>query len=525
MSALANERGRGVHAALFFLILALGLALRFWELDKRSLWHDEGHSLAFVRLPAREMTRALAFDDHPPLYYWALRAWMAAGEGVGWGRLFSALCSFATLPVAYALARGLAGRGAALGAMALLAVSPQAVYYGQELRMYALQSLFTTAMMALGLAALRRPSAARIGSTIVFGVLACYTHYFSALFLLGFLAVLPWAGREGEPDAGRGAVRAALGAVLAAALYLPWLPTAMSHVLVNSLRGLKAAAPAPSPDVAFLERALETSLGFVPAFPFDSWVLASPGALSQVRHWTAMVFSGALLAFFLLGLLRLRCEPRAKAFLAAFLVIPWLLAAAFQACGGRFYPRFVVPMLPLGFACAAAGIGAFAQRWRRWGAAAAVAMGAVMLASTTAMLGSDIRDVSRDMAAELARLRAEFRGRPAGGAPVLHAQAHSFWTLMGYDPTPGRHRFLAGPQTPALARLMYGRAVQIRPAELAHYDELWVAYSEWGPGPPQLRRRIEPLWFGEGWRVDLSVAAARYNKRMQLVLYSRIQRK
>ncbi|MCX7011832.1 MAG: glycosyltransferase family 39 protein [Candidatus Sumerlaeota bacterium] len=544
-----NRRARIIHAALFALILAAGAALRVWGIDARSLWHDEGYSLAFVRLGAGAMNHALAFDVHPPLYYWLLRFWMLLGHSVTWARLFSALCSAATLPVAYALARSLAGPRIALGAMAFLAISPQAIYYGQELRMYSLQALLIAAMMVFGLAALRRPDPWRIGATLVCGVAATYTHYFSAPFLIGFLIVLAFVRRDGEPDVGRAMVRAAVSALVSTLLYLPWLYTAMGHVLINSFHGLRSAEQTPSlnPTVDFLNRALETSLGFIPAFPFDHWLFPSPAALAAVRQWTALGFAGALFLLFLLGLARLRAAPGARPFFAAFLVIPWLLALAFMSVGGRFYPRFVLPMLPLGFACAAQGIASLPPRfgvrpsgrmkrieaekplrpegripnlgrWIRWVVSAAV--GAVLLSSSIASLRVDIRDVSRNIARDLDRARVELNAE-AAAAPVLHAGAHSFWTLMGYDPTPGRHRLLDTPLAPALARLVYGRSILVRGSDLKQWSAVWVAYSEWGPGPPRLRQEIERRWFGEGWRVVESLSAARYNKRMEAVLYER----
>ena len=56
-----------------FLILLLGVALRFYHNLDISMWHDEAFSALMVRHPWHEMFVRLGLDVHPPAYYAVLR--------------------------------------------------------------------------------------------------------------------------------------------------------------------------------------------------------------------------------------------------------------------------------------------------------------------------------------------------------------------------------------------------------------------------------------------------------------------
>jgi 4-amino-4-deoxy-L-arabinose transferase-like glycosyltransferase len=516
---LRNSRlqSRYIEWALFVLILATGAALRLWNIGERSLWLDEGISLGFIGTPIGEMNRLLTLDVHPPLYYWALRGWMAVGEGVTWGRLLSALLSIATLPVAYAFGRLLAGRGAVLIGMGLLAVAPMGAHYGQELRMYALQSLLTTGMMATGLLAIRRPSNWRIAGSVVLGVAACYTHYFSAVFLIGFLAVLPWVKTEGEKGYGCSTVRAAVFALFAAVLYWPWLSTAIAHVFANSFAGMHAAAAPGSSWVDFQQRMIEALLGLMPSFPL-SHHLPSSMAGSSVKLTVAQATLIVLFVLLLTGLAALRRKQDSRLGLAAFLGIPVLLLAAYEMCGGRMYARLLLPLLPIGFVCAGAGLLAIRHRGLKW--FAGVLVGSVLLASSVSAGRYDLRDVTRDFAGQISMdsQLSETLSRPP--IPVLHADVKSFWPMRAYDSVPSRHKLLSGPDAPALPRLVCGGEVMARAGFLDDHECVFVIYLEW-TFDPKLREQTEKTWFQSGWQEVDSQRVRRAIKSGELVLYRR----
>jgi hypothetical protein len=149
-------------------------------------------------------------ENTPPLWYvlaWADSRVLGTGEVAL--RLPSALAGIATVPVAWAIGRELAGRRAAVLCAALVAVNPLFVWYSQEARAYGLFVLTVALAMLCFLRAERWPiltdrSSANMAAFAVTGVLALLTFYF-AVFLLIPMAM--WLLRD------RSRRRAALPAI------------------------------------------------------------------------------------------------------------------------------------------------------------------------------------------------------------------------------------------------------------------------------------------------------------------------
>lgn len=204
------------------LVVVLGVLSRLWTSSE--LWLDESLSLGIASLPLEEGYQALRRDGSPPAYYLVLHGWIALfGTGEVAVRSLSVLTSLAALPLVWVAGRRLGGRPAAAAALLLLAVSPFAVRYATETRMYALVQLLTAAGAVLLLRALERPSPARLAPvSLAAGVLAL-THYW-ALFLLAATGLLLLALAVRGPDrrAGR---RTLLALCAGGLLFLPWLPT------------------------------------------------------------------------------------------------------------------------------------------------------------------------------------------------------------------------------------------------------------------------------------------------------------
>ena len=151
-------------------------------------------------------------ENTPPLWY--VLAWADArvlGTGEVALRLLSALAGIATVPVAWAIGRELAGRrAAAIAARRWSPSNPLFVWYSQEARAYALFVLLAAARDAVLPA---RPSAsrrrARMAAFALSGSLALLSHYF-AVFLLDrrwslWLLLRDRARRRAALPRGRGA--------------------------------------------------------------------------------------------------------------------------------------------------------------------------------------------------------------------------------------------------------------------------------------------------------------------------------
>lgn len=229
---LATTSGWGRWRVPFWALvsgaLLAGLVLRF--VTRSPLWLDEALSVNIARLPIGQIPDALRHDGHPPLYYVLLHGWMDAfGEGDVAVRTFSGLWSLALFPLVWVAARRIGGSRVAVYAVALLALSPFAIRYGTETRMYAMVSVLALSGWLLADDALaRRPTPARLaGITVVVGALL-WTHYWAIWFLvaagLALLVHLWRARRTGRPDAVRATYLVIAAMVVGGLTFVPWLP-------------------------------------------------------------------------------------------------------------------------------------------------------------------------------------------------------------------------------------------------------------------------------------------------------------
>ncbi len=172
------------HWVLFWVILGVGLSLRFHALDRQSLWDDEMSTRKSTYLPiAVWPAHFRTYEAHPPLYFLQLKGWEKFfGSTLRSQRANAALWGSIGLVLLFALGRRLYGVGAALAAMALLAVSPYHLAYSQEMRPYAMA-------ITLGLGgflAVRRGARASLLITIF--VAECFTHYWGAFMVVAQVA-------------------------------------------------------------------------------------------------------------------------------------------------------------------------------------------------------------------------------------------------------------------------------------------------------------------------------------------------
>lgn len=177
--------------------LVVAAALRFTTIGEQSLWYDEAFTPVHVLHASLGATLAAVahHENTPPLWYVLIWAWSRVfGLGAVALRFPSGLAGVATVPVAWAIARELAGRrrGSTRGADVcawIVAVNPLFVWYSQEARAYALFVLLASVAMLCFLRAEREPTPGRLAQFAIAGSLALLSHYFAA-FLLAPMALL-----------------------------------------------------------------------------------------------------------------------------------------------------------------------------------------------------------------------------------------------------------------------------------------------------------------------------------------------
>src|SRR5207244_2969848 len=144
-------------------------------------------------LPLGDIPAALRHDGHPPLYYFLLHGWMTLfGEGDTAVRALSGVFSVAALPLAWFAGRRVGGRTTAWAFVALLALSPFAIRYGTETRMYSMVMLFVLAGYLLVTNALERTSHARLAGIALLTGALLLSRYWALWFITATLLVLAW---------------------------------------------------------------------------------------------------------------------------------------------------------------------------------------------------------------------------------------------------------------------------------------------------------------------------------------------
>ncbi|MFG2042824.1 glycosyltransferase family 39 protein [Dactylosporangium sp. NPDC048998] len=353
------------------VIVAVGALLRLVPL--RSVWLDEAISIGQARLPYLTMLHDLrSADVHPPL--WGSVLWLdirVFGEGPLAVRVPSLIVGILSIPLVYLVARELYDRRAGVAAALLTAVSPIAVWYSAEARMYAFY-IFWSLLAVLGQArALRRGRWPDWGLFAVASAGLVYTHYFSILQLCAqhmvFAAIVIRRRLKRDRTARRLLAGWLPATAVTLALLLPLMPYAAEQVgnFIGSSDGASASnAPSGGDSQHFV------SLYVIMAnLVWAMWGYHSDAAMEQlVALWPV----GMLVILLLLG----RGRSRSTALLVSLVVVPFALAYLLGSKQRTFFElRYFISVLPPLLILTARA----ATSWLRTAKARATAIAAIAL--------------------------------------------------------------------------------------------------------------------------------------------------
>jgi hypothetical protein len=213
-------RRRDWAAAGIVAVVVIGIALRF--LSRGSLWLDEAQSVAIAREPLGHLAQGLRHDGAPPLYYVLLHGWMLLfGTSTFAVRSLSAIPAVLALPAVLRLGRRVGGDAVGIASVVLLAISPFAVRYAVETRMYSLLLLLGVLGAHAVLSVHRhRSKRAAVGVAVVAAAML-YTHYYAVFVLTVVGAGELWFGWRRRD---RAALTVVGSIVVGSLTFLPWLP-------------------------------------------------------------------------------------------------------------------------------------------------------------------------------------------------------------------------------------------------------------------------------------------------------------
>jgi 4-amino-4-deoxy-L-arabinose transferase-like glycosyltransferase len=333
-----ERRPRGGALAIVLVCLVLGIVLRFTGLSVQSMWYDEGYT-AWIS-SADNTIELLKADRHPPLTFLAFGLWSRLfGSDDAVLRVLPALVSSISLVLFAALARRLLAPRAATIAVALYAVSPFAIWIGQEVRMYAfvefgaLLALLGVHVFVSGSRAVGWISAAA-GTAIALG-----SHYYGGLIGASIVAIALASIAFGRIGAIETAAIAS-APLVALAAWTPWLVTALPGQMHTGW--------------AWQARMSVRDFVELPS----RFVLVEVAAIPDALQWTGYAIAGALTVGFLLAFARAARALRLEhtwVLLACVTPIATALALALFV-PPSFSPRYLVTAEPAAVMLIAIGL-------------------------------------------------------------------------------------------------------------------------------------------------------------------------
>lgn len=180
-----------------WVIVVMAAVIRFTGLTKRDFWYDEAFTGIAVKESWQGMLAMITNDVHPPLYYATLKIFSSFfNYSVVGIRIYSAIFGVLAIWALYLFAKELFNKKAALFAAALATVSPIAIQYSQEARMYSMLVALTVFAAYFLVRALKTNQQKYYILWGIFMGLSALTHYmgiiFSPLYLFAYITWNAW---------------------------------------------------------------------------------------------------------------------------------------------------------------------------------------------------------------------------------------------------------------------------------------------------------------------------------------------
>lgn len=220
---------------LLLVILAVGLSLRLYRIDRQGLWYDELHSIIPTN-PNNSLVSVIEYckDDQPPAFFLMLYFWYNLFPyNEASGKVLCAIIGVLGIVGMYFLGKEVGGRNVGLAVSFLTAGNIFHVYYSQELRFYGLLFLMTCLSFLFFIRFIKSPI---ISNQLFFAIttaLLLYTHYFGFVVTMTeaiIFVIIGLVDRKGVRFFLKGLACAAI--VLIA--FLPWIPIIMHDLQIKS---------------------------------------------------------------------------------------------------------------------------------------------------------------------------------------------------------------------------------------------------------------------------------------------------
>ncbi|MFK8186292.1 MAG: glycosyltransferase family 39 protein [Phormidesmis sp.] len=341
-------------------ILAIASGLYAYKIEAEGMWLDELTSLEDIQdgdgLPPQNLFR--------PLYYVLLKGWFHFGSSDAWLRGMSVIFAVMTIFLLYRLGERLLGRGQALTAATLMALSPLFINHAQEVRMYTLSTCMTlagTLFLANGLLSenSRKPSHASLLGWCSFRLLAILTVPLNITLLFADVVAVGLRFRHQR------------GALLRFGAWLGVLLVVWSPCIFSVIQTTAPDAPYSLHHIGRVPPGIDDAIRifkFLTVWPFA----VQTNAIAALFY---KAFTLLLIGLISLALLR-KHQSQSLLWIASWFFLPLIPIFAFSYVSTPIWViRYLLFVSPYLFLLLAAALGQLWQQWRP----AAVLIGLVYL--------------------------------------------------------------------------------------------------------------------------------------------------
>ncbi len=174
------------YILLLILITAIGLFLRFSDLNAPPLTPDEMAVTSLSRLPVPHIQVTIEHGPihHPPFYYWIQHFFLVFGETKFSIRFLSALCGTLSIPVIYLLGKKFHSKDTGIFAAAIIAISPYQIICSQDGTPYSMMMLIILASLIFFVNVIKADSSASGACFGFLAGLASWVMYYSIILTL-----------------------------------------------------------------------------------------------------------------------------------------------------------------------------------------------------------------------------------------------------------------------------------------------------------------------------------------------------
>lgn len=301
-----------IRKYLIYIILFIASILRLVNISKRDFWCDEAFTGIFIKENFADMMNMIISDVHPPLYYIFVKFFASFFNYSVFGiRLYSAIFGILGVWIVYIFTKEFFNKKAALYASLITAISPFAIQYSQEARMY---SSFGFLIVVASYFFIKGIKTDKTAYYILWGLflgLASLTHYMGIMVLPIYLliAILQKLNKNNEVGIKLSInfKQLIIGYGIAIAVFLPWIKIFYGHLSQSGLSWIK---PANFSDIfinigIFIFGSIPGSLGMPPLNKFYwiseySVILLIAVLLSGIITWLIIKEKEKNKIFFLL---------------------------------------------------------------------------------------------------------------------------------------------------------------------------------------------------------------------------------